>query len=105
MKKLFCVICSKYQRLEKPNTWYLLEKTLVLSINAWKVSKYGVFSGPYITAFGLNTERYGLFLRIQFEYGKIRTRKNPVFGHFSRSVLYIKSCLKKTWNKNLDWKK
>ena len=25
----------------------------------WKVSKYGVFSGPYFPAFGLNTERYG----------------------------------------------
>ena len=24
----------------------------------WKVSKYGVFSGPYFPAFGLNTERY-----------------------------------------------
>ena len=26
--------------------------------NAWKVSKYGVFSGPFFPAFGLNTERY-----------------------------------------------
>ena len=25
---------------------------------AWKVSKYGIFSGPYFPAFGLNTERY-----------------------------------------------
>ena len=25
---------------------------------AWKVFKYGVFSGPYFPAFGLNTERY-----------------------------------------------
>ena len=24
----------------------------------WKVSKYGVISGPYFPAFGLNTERY-----------------------------------------------
>ena len=23
---------------------------------AWKVSKYGVFSGPYFSAFGLNTD-------------------------------------------------
>ena len=27
---------------------------------AWKVSKYGIFSGPYFPAFGLNTERYGV---------------------------------------------
>ena len=53
---------------------------------ASKVSKYGVFSGPYFPAFGLNLGRYGVFLRIQSEYGKIRTRKNSVFGHFSLSI-------------------
>ena len=46
--------------------------------NAWKVSKYGVFSGPYFRAFGPNTERYFVSLRIQPECGKIRTRKNSV---------------------------
>ena len=49
---------------------------------AWKVSKYGVFSGPYFPAFGLNTD---VSLRIQSECGKIQTRKNSVFGHFLRS--------------------
>ena len=44
------------------------------------------FSDPYFPAFGLNTERYFVSLRIQFECGKIRIRKNSVFGHFSRSV-------------------
>ena len=44
------------------------------------------FSGPYFPVFGLNTERYGVSLRIQSEYGKIQTRKNSVCGHFSRSV-------------------
>ena len=34
------------------------------------------------TAFGLNTEGYGASLRIHSKYGKIRTRKNSVFGHF-----------------------
>ena len=29
-----------------------------LQYTAWKVSKYGVISGPYFPAFGLNTERY-----------------------------------------------
>ena len=32
------------------------------------------YSGPHFPAFGLNTERYTLYLRIQSEYGKIRTR-------------------------------
>ena len=36
--------------------------------------------------FGLNAEIYGVNLRIQCEYRKIRTRKNSVFGHFLRSV-------------------
>ena len=43
-----------------------------------------VFSGPYFPAFGLNTKRYGVFLHIQSECRKLRTRKNSVFGHFSR---------------------
>ena len=55
--------------------------------------KYRLFSGPYFPAFGLYTKRYGVFVLIQCECGKIRTRKNSVFGHFSRSVLrcYISS--------------
>ena len=52
----------------------------------WKVSKYGVFSGPYFPVFWLNTGKYGkhpvkriqirsffwsLFFRIPTEYGEI----------------------------------
>ena len=40
------------------------------STTVWKVSKYGVS------------------LRIQSEFRKIWTRKNSVFGHFSRSAPY-----------------
>ena len=32
MKKLYCVICGKHGKFEKPKVSYLLEKTLVLSI-------------------------------------------------------------------------
>ena len=53
------------------------------------MSKYGVFPGPYFPAFGLNTQRYGVSVRIQSECGKIRTRKNSVFRHFSRSVCLV----------------
>ena len=35
------------------------------------------FSGPYFPAFGLNTNRYCVSVRIKFECGKIRTRKTP----------------------------
>ena len=48
--------------------------------------KYGVNSGPYFPAFGLNTERYEVSLRILSECRKIRTRNNSVFGHFSRTA-------------------
>ena len=37
---------------------------------AWKVSKNGVISCPHFPAFGLNTERYEISLRIQSECGK-----------------------------------
>ena len=50
------------------------------------MSKYGVISGPYFTAFGLNEKRYEVSLRIQSECGKIRTRNNSVFGHLSLSA-------------------
>ena len=36
MEKLFCVICGKYRKFEKPKISYLLEKTLVLSITCSK---------------------------------------------------------------------
>ena len=32
MKKIYCVICGKYRKIEKPKISYLLEKKLVLSI-------------------------------------------------------------------------
>ena len=32
MKKLYCVICDKYRKFEKPKISCLLEKTLFLSI-------------------------------------------------------------------------
>ena len=41
------------------------------SVHIWS------FSDPYFPAFGLNTERYSVFLRLQSECGKIRTRKTP----------------------------
>ena len=54
----------------------------VYSSTASKLSKYGLFSGPYFPAFGLNTERYSVSLRIQSECGKMRTRKTPYLDTF-----------------------
>ena len=65
----------------------------MLANTAWKVSKYGVFSGPYFPVFRLNTKIYRGNLLIQTECSKIQSRRNSVFGHFSRSVKDIPSHL------------
>ena len=58
-----------------------------------KVSEYGVFSGPYFPVFGLTTEIYGLNLRIQSKYRKIRTRKNSldIFHSVTRYIKLLRS--------------
>ena len=71
----------------KWNRIYDHERFIISIKTAWKVTAYGVFSGPYFSVLGLNREIYGVNLRIQLEYGNIRTRKNSVFGHFSRSAI------------------
>ena len=42
--------------------------------NSSRIRSYSV---PYFPKFGLNTERYFVYLRIQCECGKIRTRITP----------------------------
>ena len=63
-------------------TWVYLARLLQTLdwLTAWKLSKYGFFSGQYFPVLGLNKEIYGLNLRIQSEYKKMRARKNSVFG-------------------------
>ena len=66
-----------------------------------------VFFGPYFLVLELNMEIYRVNLRIQFEYRKIRTRKNSVVGHFSRSEWvwdYMWLQVTMGWNKrNSKW--
>ena len=52
-----------------------VEMGWIIFCTAGKVSKCGVFSGPSFPVFGLNTEIYGVNLRMQSEYRKRRTRK------------------------------
>lgn len=48
----------------------------IITINTmWKVSKFGFFPGPYLSAFGLNTKRHSVSPRIKSECEKIKTRK------------------------------
>ena len=42
----------------------------------------------YLTIMTIRTE-YSVYLRIQSEYKKIRTRNNSVSGNFSRSDIYM----------------
>ena len=72
------------------NDWVfsIFELRIQYPYTAWKVSKYGVISGPYFPVFGLNTERYSVSLRIQSEDGKIGTRITPNMDTF-HAVEYI----------------
>ena len=45
-------------------------------ITAWKVSKYGVISGPYFPVFGLNTGKYG-------------PEKTPYLDTFTQFMLFL----------------
>ena len=56
---------------------------------AWKVFKYGVFSGPHFLLFRQVTEIYWVNLHIQSILRKLQ-RKNSLFWHFLCSVLLSK---------------
>ena len=58
-------------------------------ITAWKVYKYGVFSGPYFPTFGLNTERYGVFNPNAGKYGPKNFRILSLFAQ----CIWRKICL------------
>ena len=49
------------------------------------VTAHRSFSGLHFSAFELNMETYGVNLRIQSQCGKMHTKKNSEYGHYSRS--------------------
>ena len=58
------------------------------------------FPDPYLSLFGLNTERYKVSLRIQSECGKIWTRKTPnkdTFYAVEVLIHSLKPCLIPGW--------
>ena len=57
---------------------------------------YSEFPCPYFPAFGLNTERYSVSLRIQSECGKIQTSKTPNTGTFETVCIIVTISLKRT---------
>ena len=77
--------------------WAKFEKRKLVEISDFPnfeiLGRFGSFRN-YFGSFWLVSGRFGWFwfvltdfasFRIQFEYRKIRTRKNSVSGHFSRS--------------------
>ena len=57
---------------------YVLNTPLsIQNIHCVKGVRIRSFSSPHFPAFGLNTERYFVSLRIQSECRKIRTRRTP----------------------------
>ena len=74
------ITAQKCQKLvfSDPLLWFSQSNSLLSlstvffeNFTARKVSQCGVFSGPYFSLFGLNTERYSVSLRIQSECRKI----------------------------------
>ena len=57
-----------------------------------------IFSGPLSSAFGLNTERYSVYIRIQPECGRIQTRKTPKTDAFH--AVFVLTLHYKRWKKN-----
>ena len=57
------------------------------------MSKYGVISGPYFPVFGLDTEVYGVNLRIQSEYRKYGPEITPRLDTFYAMSISVNSDL------------
>ena len=71
----------------------MLKADRVLSTRSHCVKSVGIrsYSGPYFTKFGLNTERYGVYLRIQSECGKMQTRITPNTNTFYEFTKIVKN--------------
>ena len=52
------------------------------------------FSGPYIPAFGLNTERYPYSVRLREK----KDQKNSEYGNFSRSDNFLSKLVKNVFD-------
>ena len=64
--------------------WTASRSWFSLSITTWKVSKYGVVSGPYFPAFGVNTSYLSVFSP---SAGKYRPEITPYLNSFR--LVYI----------------
>ena len=77
---LFLVSSKKLIFFNSDRTWkhifFLLKFKMAVKIHTYiKSFRIRSFSNPHFPAFALNIEIYGVNLRIQFEHGKMQTRK------------------------------
>ena len=61
-----------------------------LRFTAWKVSKYGVFSGLCFAAFGLNSERYSVYLSVFSPNAGNTDQKKLHIWTFFTQCLYLR---------------
>ena len=70
----------------KKNQFQKLSRNLLLSRYLWK--SFWSYSGPHFPAFGLNTERYSVSVRIQSKCGKMWTRIIPNTKTFCAVIVH-----------------
>ena len=86
--------CGVQKFLEAGVYERLLLKPVGVSLNQLKLvysfhcAKSVQIRSAFWSVFSRNRTEYRAVRSIQSKCGKMRTRKNSVFGHFSRSVLY-----------------
>ena len=68
-------------KLTNPNTNSVFQHPITPEIHCVKRVLIRSFSGPYFPQFGLNTEKYGVSLRIQSNAGKYG-QKSFQYGQF-----------------------
>ena len=84
-------------------TWFI-QKAWSTTFHCVKSVSIRSFSSLYFPTFGLNTERYGVFLRIQSKCGKTLTRKTPNTNTFhGEFFLFIASTYKETLRYVLEY--
>ena len=89
-----CFISASRQNVRQNRgfpTFLAVYKWNIIMIYHWvKSVRIRSFSCPYFPAFRLNTERYGLSLRIQSECGEIWTKKTPNTNTFNAVWVKVK---------------
>ena len=68
---------------------------------AWKVSKYGVISGPYFPVFGLNTETYFVNLRFSPNTLKYEPEITLYFDTFHAVPVGVEVFHKLRWSRTI----